>query len=86
MLVPPRRKSAFLTHLKAAQIAAGEHYPSIIPDQPALANIPVELAQDCATARRIAASEVSLPIHPYLTDEEVRRVIEAVNAWPPAEL
>ena len=30
-----------------------------------------DFTDDCATARRIAASEVSLPIHPYLTNEEV---------------
>jgi dTDP-4-amino-4,6-dideoxygalactose transaminase len=32
-------------------------------------------------ARQICASEISLPIHPYLTDEEVARVIDAVNAF-----
>jgi len=78
--VAPERKSAFLTHLKAAGIGAGEHYPSIIPDQPALAHVAAELTSDLAKARRIAASEVSLPIHPYLTDAEVAQIIDAVNS------
>jgi dTDP-3-amino-3,4,6-trideoxy-alpha-D-glucose transaminase len=84
VLVSPDRKSAFLAHLKASGIGAGEHYPSIIPDQPALTHVATELTSDFAIARRIAASEVSLPIHPYLTDEEVERVIDAVNSWQPS--
>jgi dTDP-4-amino-4,6-dideoxygalactose transaminase len=82
VLVPPNRKSEFLAHLKTSGIAAREHYPAIIPDQPAMAHVPAELTGDYSTARRIAASEVSLPLHPYLTDDEASRVIEAVNAWP----
>src|SRR5262249_7567183 len=81
VFVPAQRKAAFLEHLKTHEIAAGQHYPSIIPDQPVMAHAAFELADDCANSRRVAASEVSLPIHPYLTDSEVERVIEIVNAW-----
>jgi len=81
VFVAPDRKSAFIDHLKAHEIVAGEHYPSIIPDQPVMAHVAFEFADDCATARRVAASEVSLPIHPFLTPDEVSRVVEAVNAW-----
>jgi dTDP-4-amino-4,6-dideoxygalactose transaminase len=81
VLVSPPHKTAFLRHLKQHEVGAGEHYPSIIPNQPALTHVPTELTSDLAVAHRIAASEVSLPIHPYLRDDEVARVIEAVNAW-----
>ena len=81
VLVAPERKPAFLEHLKTHGIAAGEHYPAIIPDQPVMAHVAFEFADDCATARRVAASEVSLPIHPYLSPEEVEKVVEAVNGW-----
>jgi dTDP-3-amino-3,4,6-trideoxy-alpha-D-glucose transaminase len=81
VLVAPERKAAFLEHLGISGITAGEHYPSIIPDQPVMAHAAFELADDCANARRFAASEVSLPIHPYLTQAEVEQVIAAVNAW-----
>jgi dTDP-3-amino-3,4,6-trideoxy-alpha-D-glucose transaminase len=79
--VAPERRAALLDHLKAAGIAPGIHYPAAIPDQPALARVPFEMADDCALARQICAAEVSLPIHPYLTDEEVARVIDAVNGF-----
>jgi dTDP-4-amino-4,6-dideoxygalactose transaminase len=69
----PGRREGFLR-----QFHAGIHYPLAIPDQKALAQFPSE---DCANARRLCASEVSLPIHPYLGDGEVREVIAAVNAF-----
>jgi dTDP-3-amino-3,4,6-trideoxy-alpha-D-glucose transaminase len=81
VLVEPQRKPAFMAHLKTAGILPGEHYPIIIPDQPVMAHAAFEYADDCQNARRFAASEVSLPIHPYLTDDEVARVVEAVNGW-----
>jgi dTDP-4-amino-4,6-dideoxygalactose transaminase len=66
----------------------GRHYPILIPDQPALAGVRVERHGELSMARGLASSEVSLPIHPQLTGEEVERVIAAVNEWPaedPAE-
>jgi dTDP-4-amino-4,6-dideoxygalactose transaminase len=39
------------------------------------------MTDDCSMARQICASEVSLPIHPYLSDDEIEGIIEAVNAW-----
>jgi dTDP-3-amino-3,4,6-trideoxy-alpha-D-glucose transaminase len=86
--VPAARRAGFLEHLKSAGIVGGIHYPTAIPDQPVFVDSrgSFELADDCAVARRICASEVSLPIHPYLTDQEVGRVIDAVNSWRPTEV
>jgi dTDP-3-amino-3,4,6-trideoxy-alpha-D-glucose transaminase len=85
LLTQPEHKRAFVDHLRASGIEPGEHYPAILPDQPAMAHAAFELADDCATARRIARSEVSLPIHPYLTEEEVARIVEAVNSFTPED-
>jgi dTDP-3-amino-3,4,6-trideoxy-alpha-D-glucose transaminase len=78
--VAPDRKAAFLEYLKENWITPGEHYPVAIPDQPALARVRYE-DHGCDTARRLCASEVSLPIHPYLTEEEVEHVIATCNRW-----
>ncbi len=75
------RKREFLDFLKANGILAGEHYPMVIPDQKAMESSPHETIGDIARARLIASSEVSLPIHPYLKDDEVDRVIEACRKW-----
>ena len=79
--VPAEARDGFIEHLKASGVATGIHYPKAIPDQPALKTVQTEMADDCAAARRFCAAEVSLPIHPYLTDAEVDQVIRAVNTW-----
>ena len=86
--VAPERREHFEAYLKSRGIATGRHYPILIPDQQALAGVRVERHGELAMARELASSEVSLPIHPQLTGEEVERVIAAVNEWPaedPAE-
>jgi dTDP-3-amino-3,4,6-trideoxy-alpha-D-glucose transaminase len=79
--VHPERRADFRSWLQSQGITTAEHYPALIPDQPAIERHPHERFGDCPRARQIAQGEVSLPIHPYLTDEEVERVIEACNRW-----
>ncbi|MBS1675753.1 MAG: DegT/DnrJ/EryC1/StrS family aminotransferase [Actinobacteria bacterium] len=62
--------------LRDAGIGVGRHYPFVCSDQPAAGGIGVAVG-DLAVARRLAARELSLPIHPYLTDDEVEAVITA---------
>jgi dTDP-4-amino-4,6-dideoxygalactose transaminase len=59
----------------------GLHYPIAIPDQKALDGVPLEAPGGYENAKRLCASEVSLPIHPYLNDAEVAEVIAAVNSF-----
>lgn len=72
-----------LMHLKVTGIGSGIHYPVAIPDQPGLAAGVFEMADECRKARALCASEISLPIHPYLTEQEVESVIQAINQWHP---
>jgi dTDP-4-amino-4,6-dideoxygalactose transaminase len=57
-------------------VAVGRHYPFVCSEQPAAAGVGVVLGS-LDTARRLADRELSLPIHPHLSDDEVDRVIEA---------
>jgi dTDP-4-amino-4,6-dideoxygalactose transaminase len=71
-------------YLLVHEIITGVHYPQIIPDQPAFASYGLGgMAVDPVNARRLASSELSLPIHPFLTEREVTRVIQACNQWEP---
>ena len=79
--VDAESKGDFLKWLKSRGVAGGEHYPTLIPDQPAMQATAHELIGDCSRARRIARGEVSLPVHPYMTDEEIDNVIGACNQW-----
>jgi len=57
-------------------ISVGRHYPFLCSDQPALEGVG-EAIGSLAVARRLAGRELSLPIHPYLKDQEIDVVIEA---------
>jgi dTDP-4-amino-4,6-dideoxygalactose transaminase len=81
VFVEASRKAAFLTHLRERGITPGEHYPACIFEQKALEGLPVEMAGDCGNAVRLCRSEVSLPIHPYLSGDEVAGVIDACNGF-----
>ncbi|HKO95311.1 MAG TPA: DegT/DnrJ/EryC1/StrS family aminotransferase, partial [Polyangiaceae bacterium] len=76
-------RAAFLAHLEAHGVGSGIHYPRLIPDQEAFASVRFESRDALSRARHFAESEVSLPIHPYLSDEHVERVIRACNTWNP---
>ena len=62
--------------LQQRGISAGRHYPFVCPEQAAAKGAGLA-ADELAVARRLAARELSLPIHPYLSDEEVAAVIDA---------
>ena len=69
------------SHLKSSGVTTGIHYPRLICDQAALQEGTWECAAEPVKARRFASGELSLPIHPFLTEEEVDTVIAACNAW-----
>lgn len=77
-------RDALREHLSSLRILSGVHYPRIIPDQAALtAHGRYEMASDLNNARRFANTELSLPIHPFLQDDEIDTVIDACNSWRP---
>jgi dTDP-3-amino-3,4,6-trideoxy-alpha-D-glucose transaminase len=75
----------FQRHLARRGITAGRHYPIAIPDQPALRGLSLRSFGSLERARRFAAREVSLPIHPFLADAAVARVIAACRDYAGGE-
>ena len=76
-------RPALLAHLAAHGVQSAVHYPAIIPDQPAMAAEAHEVASPLENARRLTREVLSLPVHPWLTDEQVETVVRAVNSWHP---
>lgn len=75
-------RESFRAHLKGRGVATGLHYPKLIPHQKALVSAGLgEFAGAWPVAERFARDEVSLPMHPFLTDEEVGRIVDACNSW-----
>jgi dTDP-4-amino-4,6-dideoxygalactose transaminase len=81
VMVEADRKGGFMAWLNAQGVSCAEHYPIPIPEQRALDGVPFESIGELPVARRICRSEISLPIHPYLTDIEIEQVITACNEW-----
>lgn len=74
-------RTSFQEHLKTQGIQSAIHYPILIPDQPALHRQSYVVDGELSNARRFAEKEVSLPIHPFMTDDDVERVVAACNSW-----
>ena len=79
--VVPAQRAALQAHLQARGIPSGIHYPRTIPSQPALREVPFEVHGALTRAEMLARSELTLPLHPYLSDDEVAHVIEALGSF-----
>lgn len=60
--------------LKAAGIPTAVHYPIPINKQPAVADFNAQLPVGDAVAQRV----MSLPMHPYLDEGDIQRIVKAV--------
>ena len=61
--------------LKAQGIPTAVHYPIPLNLQPAVADLKAHLPMGDAVAQRV----VSLPMHPYLDEASIRRIVQAVS-------
>ena len=71
-------RDAFRRHLESHGIGTLVHYPRSLADQPAFSGI---ARGDCPTARRIAATVCSLPLHHELPMQHVSIIAEAVRTF-----
>jgi dTDP-3-amino-3,4,6-trideoxy-alpha-D-glucose transaminase len=82
VLVNRGERASFQAHLQNLGVNTGVHYPMLITEQAALlAYKNFEVMAPLARAQVFAKREVSLPIHPYLTDSEIGTVVDACNTW-----
>ena len=76
-------REAFQAHMNEMNISTGIHYPIPCHLQPIYADHPQGTEGSLPLTEAICSDIVSIPVMPLLTDEEVDRVIEAVQAWQP---
>lgn len=79
-VVTTDEKDAFVKHLAANNITAAFHYPVPCHLQKAFENLDYKQG-DCPNAEYLASNCVSLPMYAELSDEDVQRVIDAVNKF-----
>jgi dTDP-3-amino-3,4,6-trideoxy-alpha-D-glucose transaminase len=84
VLAEQGKRASFQAHLQNLGVSTGVHYPRLITEQSALlAHSTFEVLAPLERAHAFATREVSLPIHPYLTDSEIDAVVDACNSWRP---
>lgn len=74
-------REALRKHLEQHGVQALVHYPLAIHEQPCMRGCCGEKCSIFPEAERIARHELSLPISPVMTDDEVQQVIAAVNLY-----
>lgn len=73
-------RDQLMQHLAACGVDCGVHYPVPLHLQPAFANLDYEFG-DMPVAEKIGAEELSLPIGPYMTDEQVFYICEMMHEF-----
>ena len=78
------QREALREHLARQNIQTAVHYPTPVHLQPAYQHLGYKPG-DFPTSERLCRSELTLPMFPELTDNEVERVIDAVRSWAAAQ-
>jgi dTDP-4-amino-4,6-dideoxygalactose transaminase len=73
-------RDALRTHLREKGIETAVYYPKTLPAQKLYRDLGYDESA-FAVARRLAGEVLSLPVHPGLSEEDLGRIIDAVNAW-----
>jgi dTDP-4-amino-4,6-dideoxygalactose transaminase len=79
-----RGRDRVQAQLDTAGVGTAVHYPRLIPEQPYYQGLGFT-SDDLPVARHLAETVLSLPVHPALSDEDLRTIIAAVRAVVPAE-
>ena len=74
-------REALRAHLEEVGIGSGVYYRRLVCDEPAFAGRALWEEGDLGAARAACAEVLSLPVHPYLPDGAVERVVEAISSF-----
>lgn len=81
-IIVSERRGDFQEYMADSSIGTGIHYPILCNEQGASKSFDYEIAEPgLANAKRISNSVVSIPIHPFMSNQDVDAVIKACNSW-----
>lgn len=75
-----KQRDALQEHLKQAGVSTGIHYPVPLHLQPALAHLGYRQG-DLPVTEELADTELSLPVYPELTSEQIETIVGAVRSF-----
>jgi perosamine synthetase len=73
----PMKRADFMEYLKVKGIGTAVHYPIPIHHQPVYAR--ANEADSCPISTSLAASVLSIPVHPLLDQKELAYICDAIN-------
>jgi perosamine synthetase len=79
VLVKDGRRDDFVKHLEANGIGYGIFYPLSIPEQKCYDDFGFE--REFEVTDTIKKQVVSIPVHPMLTEEDIKTVVEVINSF-----
>ena len=71
-------RDEFIRYLSENGIGSAVHYPLPVHRQPLYQQLSYDRDQ-CPTAARLSEKVLSLPVHPALTDDNLRYICDTVN-------
>ncbi len=84
-VVQSSQRDGLQAHLKGAGIGTMIHYPVPVHRQPAYASRGLTAGLALPVTEALCGRILSLPMHPFLSPEDVTRVIEAAGSFPVSE-
>jgi dTDP-4-amino-4,6-dideoxygalactose transaminase len=79
-VIRAKQRNALKQFLAAADVETLIHYPQALPFEPAYAHHRF-VSDDFPVASQLPATVLSLPCHPYLTDDEVNYICDAIKKF-----
>ena len=75
------QRDALQQHLKSLDIPSMVYYPTPMHAQTAFAGLSPSMESDCGFSSLLSSTVLSLPMHPYLTDSDIRIVSDAILSY-----
>jgi dTDP-4-amino-4,6-dideoxygalactose transaminase len=75
----PLDRDGFVNALTASGVGAGVYYPHLVGSYECYRGDPRVARDETPVARRLAQEVFSLPVHPFLSEDDLDRVIESVR-------
>ena len=80
-LISREQRDALQQHLKSLDIPSMVYYPTPMHAQTAFAGLSPSMESDCGFSSLLSSTVLSLPMHPYLTDSDIRIVSDAILSY-----
>jgi len=74
----PMTRDEFIEYLRSRGIGCAVHYPKPIYKQPLYVKLGYGNVR-CPTAERVSKEVLSLPVHPALTEDNLRYIVDTIN-------